>query len=456
MVPEDDIAANDNGNWSLSLQTHTREALIDLSQALAHAFDPRFFIDDSNLPIIAVSGSGEGGKSMVIEAMMKAILDEYDPRDMKRPDSKREMFIESKPCDAIDRYCQAIGHVKGVPIMCGFDRITHIYGSKANDSLAKAFTDAANNNGVKPVGAIFVSGYRSGEMKRWLTFDVHSGDDWERSVELTVHSKELLSSGRFSLYWNLLKEYAQTGVMPPQALMSVYAFPADLFSRNITVDAGMKDAAQADELEMLKFLYWHHDAFGISKEQCAVIAVTMSDMGHDKTVDRFLSWLEPHDDDFASKITGERSRFKNLFNRYLCAGQYHLNVSGLISHWANIDKVFWLVDKPNLQELRRYFTRVIAESSAEKQDNMLSVFSAVFSDKDMNFVLNKRPQDKGAQSVVRTLISQGHGAALGWFYEALSEDAFPQTKQGIQRALAADGLRMRANAGYGAVSPAFV
>ncbi len=115
--------ASDNNIWRLNLQTQTRTELIQLSVFLAKAFPGAVLHNRRDPPVIALPGSTGGGKSMIVEAMMKALLDQTDPLDMLKPEAPRTIFIETYPTEALDSYCYAAGSHEGVPVLCGFDRI---------------------------------------------------------------------------------------------------------------------------------------------------------------------------------------------------------------------------------------------------------------------------------------------------------------------------------------------
>ncbi|MAS86939.1 MAG: hypothetical protein CMH30_03030 [Micavibrio sp.] len=84
------------------------------------------------------------GKSMLVEAMMKAVLDDYSVDDMLKPFSQRSMFLESAPDGAENVYTYIDGKCDGQPVILSFDRI-HCIADKL-PKLAGLFSTVA---GVK-------------------------------------------------------------------------------------------------------------------------------------------------------------------------------------------------------------------------------------------------------------------------------------------------------------------
>ena len=74
---------------------------------MARAFRPELFHDPDNIPYVLIPGDPGGGKCMIIEAMMRELLDDYDPNDMKAPDAPKSMFIEDYAAHATYHYCKA-------------------------------------------------------------------------------------------------------------------------------------------------------------------------------------------------------------------------------------------------------------------------------------------------------------------------------------------------------------
>ena len=233
-----DEPANDNGCWTLKVKTYSRDRLIDLSRVIANSLDTNLLQDPDNIPHIQITGAMAGGKSLMVEAMMKTLLDHHDPDDMKQPDAKREMFIEESPGFATRQYCQAIGRTQGVPVMYGFDRITTIRDSTDLSShgtekqLVKIFQNAAAKYQTQPVGAIFVStGMTSPLGEPWIVIEMavgplHSCDEgsafaWDRSLKIRVLDERLKSSPHFLHYWKHIESFAESGIFPEIALRPI-------------------------------------------------------------------------------------------------------------------------------------------------------------------------------------------------------------------------------------------
>ncbi len=194
----DAVPANENISWELEVETKSREDLILLASFIARAFRSKFFYDVENPAIIQVDGWGNSGKSMVVEAMMKTLLDQTDPLDMLAPDAPRTMFIEKTPSQAINYYCYAAGTHNGVSVLYSFDRKTsNSFDSDRSlkEELIAEFKQAAAE--VKPApagGAIFGSRSRP-KSGQWLTIDMtnnNSGiDGWGKTSTITVYNEKL-------------------------------------------------------------------------------------------------------------------------------------------------------------------------------------------------------------------------------------------------------------------------
>ncbi len=148
-------------------------------------------------------------KSMIIEAMMKTLLDETDPYDMLAPNAPRHMFIESRPSEALKEYCYAAGNHEGVPVLFGFDR-QHYHKNDFIEEFRGAITTARPT----PMGgAVFISDFAG--VGEWLeifqngkTFDLKS---WERNSVITVRNEKLKADPRFRLRWQRLQEIVKSG-----------------------------------------------------------------------------------------------------------------------------------------------------------------------------------------------------------------------------------------------------
>jgi hypothetical protein len=201
---------NDSGQWSLKVKTKTRAELINLSAYLGKSIKSNFMQNMNDIPIIVVPGDGGGGKCMVVEAMMKAILDQTDPDDMLKPDAPKEMFIEKEPMEACNRYCYAAGTHDGVPVMLGFDRCHDWY----KNELVAAFNEEAAKLSPKPQGGIIFGSGRSvySNTGQWLKINLTKGQsDWDRNLTITVHSDILKNDPKFMMFWAHLAAVAKTG-----------------------------------------------------------------------------------------------------------------------------------------------------------------------------------------------------------------------------------------------------
>lgn len=268
-------AANDNFYWTLDVKTHTRDQLIDLSSFLAKAMKPDFFHNPNKIPYIIVPGDGGGGKCMVVEAMMKTLLDQYDPEDMKRPGAPTEMFIEREPMDAWHRYCSAFGSTDGIPVMYGFDRCTYGWGDGFQKRLIESFQEAAQcqkSDGPWPVGGIFVSGRDIGHSKPWIVIHLSYDDrrKWDRDIRIDVREKTLKSCPQFREYWEQLHVFKETGhLIEPITYKEVSK--KDLALLLSTLENNKVDLETSLEFALLATLFSNRKALGISSAELVEI-----------------------------------------------------------------------------------------------------------------------------------------------------------------------------------------
>jgi len=221
--------ANNHNPWILNVETHSRDQLIDISRVIANGLDAAFLQDPENIPHIQITSKGStfgGGKCLIVEAMMKTLLDHHDPDDMKRPDAKREMFIEKEPAYATRHYCQAVGQTNGVPVIYGFDRVSGFMPPDRSPDgierrLVAAFQKAAAEHGVPATGAIFaVSTIPCHYGRPWIVIEMCKGRayssligspfGWERHLKISVLNERLTSSPHFRHYWTHLENFAKT------------------------------------------------------------------------------------------------------------------------------------------------------------------------------------------------------------------------------------------------------
>ncbi len=202
--------------WRLEVPTNSRAELIGLSIFLARALPSDFLHDIRNPMTIQLSGTYKSGKSMIVEAMMKTMLDNADAHGMLKPDAPKEMFLEQFPAQASLNYVYATGTHNGTPVLYAFDRIS----DGIEYYLNYQFREAAATAIPAPAGgAIFFEA--AGYNEQWLTLDLkrrHSRESdpaWDRTTTITVESDELKNDPQFNLYWNRLRAIAETGDLTP-------------------------------------------------------------------------------------------------------------------------------------------------------------------------------------------------------------------------------------------------
>ncbi len=213
--------ANENISWDLKVETHTREQLIRLGVYLARAFSSDFFYEAEDPPLIRVNGGGAAGKCMLIEAMMKTLLDQTDPRDMLKPDAPNTMFIEKEPTQALYHYCYAAGTHDGVSVLYAFDRR-----NVSRSEMAMEFDKAVAKTNPAPAGGAIFSP-NGADSDSWLAVRVYRDSEdstpWSRTCALVVNSEKLKNDPKFRLYWTRLQDMVRSGDLAPLAKESAPA-----------------------------------------------------------------------------------------------------------------------------------------------------------------------------------------------------------------------------------------
>lgn len=135
---------HDNRYPPIHIFTRSRDELVRVSMLIAACIPPEAFQRENGVPIIQLHGDGDGGKSLVIEAMMKTILKEYDPNEMMLPDAKREMFLEKQPCESFERVCMTSGSYGDRYVHMGFERFL-----MGREKVLYGFEGAAQKESLK-------------------------------------------------------------------------------------------------------------------------------------------------------------------------------------------------------------------------------------------------------------------------------------------------------------------
>jgi hypothetical protein len=417
-----------------TIETKSRDALIDLSRVLASAFENSLFHDPKNIPYVLISGTMDGGKSMIIEAMMKELLDEYDAGEMKKPDAPKQMFIEKQPCDALYHYCQAVGHTMNRKVMYGFDRVTHTYGADAQESLVQTFKKAASDNKTDPVGAIFKSSCDGGDSQPWLVINLDCTEGWGRILDIEVRNSKIFRSPRFQMVWDKLSADAPRNYEEILHELSWRTSLPKLFVSQSHFCLN-DDAEQSYEQELIKFLYWNHEDFGLEKPHIAAIIAKASDMGADKAVDQVLKWLNTQgDQEFINMVGNEKSNLSRMFHKFVATEKMQLNYQGLTNHIKHaLHMNHKLEPEAHKLDVQKLIDK-LSDKNVDRRNNFVQILSDFSTDKELSFALNARSGTKDRTSVLNTLL-RDNPRGLKHLQTALEKGAFPQTLQRLHKAL---------------------
>lgn len=183
------------------LRTDTRGAFIRLFETIGLGIDKRFLHQKANPLFMSFSGDRKSAKSLGVEVLMKTLSDGHT-LDKTLTDEEPYMFLETEPCQAIDTV-KGIFNVAGLPVLMIFnsDRPTRQFIKEANNLIV--FNRAVSG------GALFTSySYAPAPpSEAWLSVEITAvGDDWRRSIILTVQNEALWRSPQFQLAWHALSE----------------------------------------------------------------------------------------------------------------------------------------------------------------------------------------------------------------------------------------------------------
>ena len=424
---------------NIKFATKTRDELIDLSRALAHLFETRFLTNPKDIPHIAISGGMGGGKSMVIEAIMKELLDEYDAADMKERYARREMFIEQEPCHALSVYCQAIGNTMNQPVMYGFDRITSIHSlEKASKALVSRFNNAAKNNNTPAQGAIFTSSFDQGNTTPWLVINLlnaskNKKDVWHRDIVIEAHNQKLQNSPAFQIIWNIMRSSGEH----PNYQNMLTDIASGLAKKPIYMKAPKNESKQTNisDAEILKFIYWNREDIGLDENVLITSLAKLHDHGKQNEISQFIELLkEKGDNDFADKVTDKTSSLSRIFGRLAMREPLQFNTNSLqqsIRNKLSIQKT----NAPVAHDLNvEKFIEKLCDTDIERRQNFVNVLTHFCSDKDMTALLNAKLTISSKLSALN-LMSRSNQQGLSTIYNNLSNDKFPQARQRIARVL---------------------
>lgn len=133
-----------------------REELISLSAYYAECLK-QHIIDSERPYIVNLTGDRNAGKSLIIDTMMMALLDELDHTKLYTQAPQIKQFLESKPSHATSKHLSIKGMINKTPAQLSFDR-TNISSYDVTDLLMNSFNKAAEGSGIAK-GAIFANSY---------------------------------------------------------------------------------------------------------------------------------------------------------------------------------------------------------------------------------------------------------------------------------------------------------
>lgn len=205
--------------WALTVHTETRNDLIKLGMVMANSLPHKIFLK-KDIPIIVVT-QGQGqckGKSLLVEAMMKNALDEFNPRSMMAKHAPQEFFLEEYPGQALRQYLGIKGHMHGKPVFLSFDRVTDpplLKGRRSID-LITPHKNAAKKHNAPAHGAIFRSGVPIDQYSPWIVMELSRAEkkkSFKQDVHITIHNINLKKDMSFYKTWTDLKKQAKNGTI---------------------------------------------------------------------------------------------------------------------------------------------------------------------------------------------------------------------------------------------------
>ena len=121
---------NTDALLTVGFTTHTRKQAIMMADFMARAFDIKFLTDKKRIPVVAVTGGFNNGKSMICEAMSRSLLDQEDVQQMLEEGQHFHHYLEDAPSSAMQNYCCQNGTIQGYPAAISFDRISNMSQSR--------------------------------------------------------------------------------------------------------------------------------------------------------------------------------------------------------------------------------------------------------------------------------------------------------------------------------------
>jgi hypothetical protein len=216
-----------NKTLTAKIVTNTREELIALSAFLARAITPQIKAQNT-AQIISINAGESEGKSLIIEAMMRSLIDGQDYRDMIKEGETNKMFLEKRPEEATDKYLSKKCKVEGYRATLAFDRITHAYMINRATLLKNAFNNNAppfHKRGLifETDSARFVRNDRTDVsditndslitinlgLNNKGTEPLHKSVStaWGRDIKIRVNTKLLEDQSHFMKHWQQIENY---------------------------------------------------------------------------------------------------------------------------------------------------------------------------------------------------------------------------------------------------------
>ena len=210
-----------NETLTAEIVTKTREELIYLSAFLARGLTQH--INIAKPPsIISIDGHPEAGKSLIVESMIKSMLDSTNFEDMLVKGEQEFMFLEKYKMHAADSNLQKTGTINGQKSTLVFDRVCMQFNAQRPKILRNRFNDYAPEgyqSGVIFETDNFDQAYKYNLLDISVQYNSERNRDgsgkvvkaWDRAIKIAINQDSLKSSPAFLQHWQQIKKYKQTG-----------------------------------------------------------------------------------------------------------------------------------------------------------------------------------------------------------------------------------------------------
>lgn len=206
--------------YETAIVTKNRTEFQKLMSYLARAVDTTFLHNSDRIPVILITG--DAGKSLAAETMMKTWMDGHSLRDAVTIPKDDKMFLESSPARAIKTVSTKAPVAGKVAKLAFNSRVIgklEILDRLFNKEFAKASTGGAMifSNPSAMFAKNFFNNYSNEKGPVLMSLNigmmnaVGTPDNFGRTIEIRIHDQQLWNTPRFQTYWNSIDMFRRSG-----------------------------------------------------------------------------------------------------------------------------------------------------------------------------------------------------------------------------------------------------